>query len=271
MTDLEQFDWNAFIDDTNELSLAAVGGWLKCLHKMRKSVTRGRISMPIEGYARMFGSSVDQAKRVIDELLSFGTASSEVSDINENITLINRRMYRDWKTREDNRIRQLEFQQRKRAEQAKENNGNITAHNGNSTLSSSLSSQDNLDTRRKKEKKEVEEIFAFWQERLGHGRTILTRERSRYISNRLAEGYTVDDMKQAIEGCKVSPFHNGKNDSGAIYHGIDLIFRSGSKVEQFISYAPPPTEPPKPFVPPPPCDICGKDTCLSLHREERGI
>lgn len=25
------------------------------------------------------------------------------------------------------------------------------------------------------------------------------------------------------------------------------------------------------YVPPPPCDICGKEICFSLHREERGI
>ena len=272
----EDFDWNAFIDDTNELSLAAVGGWLKCLHKMRKSVTRGRISMPIEGYARMFGSSVDQAKRVVDELLDFGTASSEVSESSQNITLINRRMYREFQAVEANRIRQLRFQREtpELKTNGTENNGKITTQRV-----SLKEDKEEVDTRRKKTKKDVERVFEFWQRTLDHPKAILTKERKNLIAARLEEGYGIADLEQAILGCKASPYHNGKNDTGAIYHGIDLIFRNGSHVERFIGYlsARPPSSPSDigKYVPSaepvviPGCAYCDEPYCLRDHAEER--
>lgn len=79
-------------------------------------------------------------------------------------------------------------------------------------------------------------IFRYWQETLGHSRSLLTAERERAIHNRLKEGYSVGDLKRAIDGCKASPYHNGVNETGAIYHGIDLICRNGSNVERFIGY-----------------------------------
>lgn len=37
------------------------------------------------------------------------------------------------------------------------------------------------------------------------------------------------------------------------------------------AYFEPPQPEPKPFVPDPPCEFCGKEICLQLHRKERGI
>lgn len=239
----EQFEWDAFIFDTNELSLAAVGAWIKCLHKMRKSVTRGRISMPIEGYARMFGSTVDHAQKVIDEIATYRVGDAE-RDVNSNITLTNRRMFRVWEAKEANRIRQLEWQQKKREEENEKNNVPITEKYKNitnlpyissSSLNSSLPEKEK-DLRRKKSKIYVEQVFAHWQTVLDHPKAILTKERERCISSRLEEGYSVEDLMRAVDGCKASPYHNGKNDSGSIFHDPTLIFRSGSKVEQFIGY-----------------------------------
>lgn len=232
----EDFDWNAFIDDTNELPLAAVGAWIKCLHKMRKSVTRGRISMPIEGYARMFGSSVDQTQRVIDELITFGTANSEAGS-EKNITLINRRMYREWQAVEANRIRQLRFQQEHGAESSGENNGQ--ENNGKITIQPNSYKEEglsSLDVRRKSTKKKTEEVFDFWKTTLDHPNAKLTKERDRLISARLTEGYSVDELKNAVLGCSKSGYHQGKNDERKVYDAIELICRNGSNVERFIGY-----------------------------------
>jgi hypothetical protein len=216
------FNWSDFIDDTNELSLAAVGAWIKCLHKMRKSVTRGRISMPIEGYARMFGSSVDQAQRVVDEIAEFGVGNAETCE--GKITLINRRMYResnlDSKPSNGNDLAKVP-----------QTSPNLT-YISSSSLSSSLGKKEDKEGR----KKEICEVFAFWQTHLDHPQAKLTVERHKFIGSRLGEGYSVDDLKAAIRGCKNSPHHMGRNDHGKIYDGIDLIFRNGSKVEQFIGY-----------------------------------
>ena len=57
------------------------------------------------------------------------------------------------------------------------------------------------------------------------------------IKARLAEGYSVDDLKLAIDGCHRSPFHMGENDNGRKYNTLELIVRDGSKVQSFIELA----------------------------------
>jgi hypothetical protein len=86
-------------------------------------------------------------------------------------------------------------------------------------------------------KSEVEAVFNYWKDRTGHPDAKLTREREMKISGRLDEGYTVEQLQEAIEGCRGSPFHQGDNERGHRYDDITLICRSGSKVEQFVEMA----------------------------------
>lgn len=62
------------------------------------------------------------------------------------------------------------------------------------------------------------------------------RERAK-IRARFKEGYTVDDLKTAIDGCHRSPYHCGENERGRIYQTLELIVRDSSKVAQFIELA----------------------------------
>ena len=50
------------------------------------------------------------------------------------------------------------------------------------------------------------------------------------ISDRIEEGYSVADLKLAIDGNKIEEWHAARA-AGA---GLDFIFRNSSKVEQFI-------------------------------------
>ncbi len=63
-----------------------------------------------------------------------------------------------------------------------------------------------------------------------------SKERAK-ISARLAEGFSVDDLTLAVDGCHVSPWHCGTNPSGAKYQGLELIFRDATHVTQFIEHA----------------------------------
>ncbi len=54
------------------------------------------------------------------------------------------------------------------------------------------------------------------------------------IAARFSEGYTLDDLKAAIDGNHRSPFHSGLNEQSRDYHNLELIMRDGSKVRQFI-------------------------------------
>ena len=99
-------------------------------------------------------------------------------------------------------------------------------------------------TTTKKEKKEekeknnniyVKNIFSYWQKKLNHKKSKLTKERATKILARLKEGYTEDDLKKAIDGCAASSYHMGQNEQGMVYDSIGLIFRNAEKVDEFIS------------------------------------
>lgn len=77
-------------------------------------------------------------------------------------------------------------------------------------------------------------IFEYWKFRMGKNNgTKLIKKRKDLITARLKEGYTVDDIKKAIDGCAGSPYHMGQNERGTVYDDIELICRSGIKVENF--------------------------------------
>ena len=84
---------------------------------------------------------------------------------------------------------------------------------------------------------ECREVFDYWVQKTGHTRAKFTSGRKSKITSRLKEGYSVNDLKQAINGNRASGYHRGKNDSKTVYDSIDLIFRNGEKVEQFMGMA----------------------------------
>ena len=57
------------------------------------------------------------------------------------------------------------------------------------------------------------------------------------IRDRLKDGYSVDDLKTAIDGNHSSPFHCGENTEQAKYNSLELIVRDSGKVTQFIELA----------------------------------
>jgi hypothetical protein len=82
----------------------------------------------------------------------------------------------------------------------------------------------------------VQQVFDYWCSVFNKSTTSkLTKKRSKVVSDRLKEGYTVEQLKQSIDGCSHSEYHMGKNDTRSIYNDLELICRSGEKVEQFAS------------------------------------
>ena len=88
---------------------------------------------------------------------------------------------------------------------------------------------------------EVREVFAHWQEVLHHPKAILDSKRKSKIRARLKAGHTVEDLKQAIDGCASSPHHMGDNDrgkdgQGKVFDSVALIFASSDDVDRFKGY-----------------------------------
>jgi hypothetical protein len=78
-------------------------------------------------------------------------------------------------------------------------------------------------------------VFQHWQQVMGHPTAILTEGRRERIKQRLKEGYTVDRMLRAIDGCAASDFHMGRGEHKGTrrYDDLHLILRSGDKLETF--------------------------------------
>jgi hypothetical protein len=81
---------------------------------------------------------------------------------------------------------------------------------------------------------EVNELFAYWQQQCGHPHARLTPERKARIAARLKQGYTVEQIRQAIDGAACGAF---VNEAGKRFDDIELICRSGSKLESFVERA----------------------------------
>lgn len=142
-------DW---VQDTAALSLAAKGAWTDILCALWRSQTRGSLTLPALGWARVIRASVDQAEQVINELVSMKTCDS-VTQPNGEITIINRRQVREEKERNSNTERQRKY--RERCGNA-ESNGNVTPI---SSVSSSFSTL-------KKDRSNGDELFHEEQARL---------------------------------------------------------------------------------------------------------
>jgi len=83
----------------------------------------------------------------------------------------------------------------------------------------------------------ITRLFSYWQEIMGYKRARLDEKRKRAICGRLKEGYTEDDIRLAIEGCFLSPFHQGENQNHQRYDDLSLICRDAEHIDRFIARA----------------------------------
>jgi hypothetical protein len=97
---------------------------------------------------------------------------------------------------------------------------------------------------------EARAVFDHWRVVMKKNvRTELDDKRARAIQARLDGGYTVDDLRLAIDGCRRTPHNMGDNENGALYNDIELICRSAPNVDRFKASAPKPppaNDPPQP-------------------------
>lgn len=85
-----------------------------------------------------------------------------------------------------------------------------------------------------KNKECVEEIFDYWKLIMNKPRAKMDANRLRKIEARISNGYTVDEIKLAILGCKNSPFHMGENENHQKYNDIELICRHARFIDKFM-------------------------------------
>lgn len=104
------------------------------------------------------------------------------------------------------------------------------------------------DTEKSTHAKQVRVVFEHWVSATGRDpeRTKLTPTRRAKVVARLNEGYSLEEILQAVTNCAADPF---VSDEGKVFSDLELICRNGAKLEQYrdaASLAPPE----KPYVDP---------------------
>jgi hypothetical protein len=95
-------------------------------------------------------------------------------------------------------------------------------------------------------KAKIAAIFNHWQTVLQHPNAVLDKKRHRLIQQALLNGYTVDQLCNAINGCAQTPHNLGENDRGQRYDGLHIILRDADQIERFIHNHHNPPRPPNP-------------------------
>lgn len=98
-----------------------------------------------------------------------------------------------------------------------------------------LGSKEPLSSSAKPRHDRAREVFDYWVLVMHKKPTsVFNAKRKRAVQARLKEGYSVETLKAAIDGCRQSVFHMGQNDRGKLYNDLELICRDGTKVEGFL-------------------------------------
>ncbi len=81
---------------------------------------------------------------------------------------------------------------------------------------------------------QADEVYEYWKVTMRHPGAIFDAKRRRAVEGRLKDGFTVDQLKAAVDGCARSPFHQGGGPEGRFFDGIALICRDAEHVDGFI-------------------------------------
>lgn len=76
-------------------------------------------------------------------------------------------------------------------------------------------------------------VFEYWRTWTGHQKAVMDEKRIARIKSMLKK-FSEDDLKEAIYGVTLSPFHMGENKDNKKYNGIETIFRDAAQVEKFM-------------------------------------
>lgn len=78
------------------------------------------------------------------------------------------------------------------------------------------------------------QIFQYWQTVMNHPKAKIDSKRQRRITNALQLGYSVPELKQAIDGCAKTAFNMGDNNNAQRYDDIELILRDTTHIDRFM-------------------------------------
>lgn len=84
----------------------------------------------------------------------------------------------------------------------------------------------------------ISEVYEYWLRLMRPGRTrvpALDDKRRLKVASAIAD-YGAAECMRAIDGCRQSDFHMGRNKQNKKYNDLELIFRDQDHIERFLSY-----------------------------------
>lgn len=97
----------------------------------------------------------------------------------------------------------------------------------------------------------VSEVFEHWRRVMGkNGNAVLTPDRRKVIRARLKEGYSLADLKAAVEGLSKSDWHMGRDprSQGKRWDDLSYALGNGASVEKYRDLAAGPAPPRRDFA-----------------------
>tara|TARA_R110001599_G_scaffold339851_1_gene559738 strand:- start:29058 stop:29873 length:816 start_codon:yes stop_codon:yes gene_type:complete len=113
------------------------------------------------------------------------------------------------------------------------NHGAITGGKEQGTGNREQGKERNLKPMSSKLDDDAQEVFDFWCSTMGKQKSAFSKARKKNVVDRLKEGYSVEEIKQAIVHCSTTPHNMGYNENRKVYDDLELICRSPEKLEQF--------------------------------------
>lgn len=80
----------------------------------------------------------------------------------------------------------------------------------------------------------IHNVFEHWKQVMNHPQARLDNKRKSIIKIALDSGYTVEQLKQAVDGCAHTPHNMGDNERGQRYDGLHVILRNADQIDRFI-------------------------------------
>ncbi len=124
-----QFYPNDWSRDLEEHPLEIEGAWIRICCKLWWAEERGKSCKPIEHWARLLSIDTNNLLRIMEYIEKF-----KIGDVTKNsnfVTIINRRMYKEYRDRENTRLRVKRYREKQRS------NATVTPPSSSSSSSSS--------------------------------------------------------------------------------------------------------------------------------------
>jgi len=81
---------------------------------------------------------------------------------------------------------------------------------------------------------DAQKVFQNWQTVMNHKKAKLDAKRTKLINGALKIGYSVSDLKTAIQGCSMTPHNMGQNDRNERFDGLHVILKP-ENIDRFIA------------------------------------